>query len=138
MKKVIVMFVMTLIASAALAQTNLWGGIESDSVVVQSTTIAAYKLFKTENMWTFIKLNTRNGKMQQVRFSNDDKTFETPLNLIPLVTPSEEVNGRFTLYPTQNTNYFILLDQIDGRTYRVRWSQKSGERAVVPILSKDN
>lgn len=27
-----------------------------------------YKLFPTENLWTFIKLDTRNGRMWQVQY----------------------------------------------------------------------
>jgi len=40
--------------------------------------IAIYKLFPTENIWTFIKLNTRNGKMWQVQWSQE---FENRLTL---------------------------------------------------------
>jgi hypothetical protein len=32
---------------------------------------AIYQLFPTQNMWTFIKLNTRNGQMWQVQWSID-------------------------------------------------------------------
>ncbi|MDR0895907.1 MAG: hypothetical protein LBN06_11515 [Prevotellaceae bacterium] len=137
MKKTIVLLAMILIALTASAQTSWFDDVESDSTTVQSGSVAAYKLFKTENIWTFIKLNTRNGVMEQVQFSFDDeKRFETYLNLIPLVIKSEEVNGRFTLYPTQNVYNFILLDQIDGRTFQVQWSHEPEKRAVVPISSE--
>ncbi len=93
-----------------------------------------YQLFPTKNQWTFIKLDTRNGKMWQVHFSlNSDNRRQTELNSSTLVTESDEVNGRFTLYPTENIYNFLLLDQIDGRVYQIQWSMDEKLRGVVPI-----
>lgn len=100
--------------------------ISTDSAVV-------YRLFSTRNMYTFIKLNTRNGQMWQVQWSNESNyRFETVLSDIPRVTKDEEKNGRFFLYPTTNIYNFILLDQIDGRTWQVQ-SGKEKERMVLRI-----
>lgn len=92
-----------------------------------------FKLYPTDNMWTFIKLDTRNGKMWQVQFSvkGDDYRFEMPLNTTPLTTDS--TNGRFELYPTQNMFNFILLDRIEGVTWQVQWSTEPENQAVIPI-----
>ncbi len=85
-------------------------------------------------MWTFIKLNTRNGMMWQVQYDVEkDNRFETYLNILPLVDKGNEVNNRFTLYPTQNMWTFILLDQYDGRTWQVQWSMKPENRGILPI-----
>ena len=93
-----------------------------------------YRLFPTENMWTFIKLNTRNGKMWQVQYSmSENERFESYLSLIPLVEIDNEIDNRFTLYPTQNTWTFILLDQIDGRTWQVQWSINYEKRGIMRI-----
>ena len=97
-----------------------------------------YKLFPTNNIWTFIKLNTRNGKMWQVQFDIEENRFETILHHKDLVSKTEERNGRFTLYPTTNTYNFILLDQIDGRTWQVQWSQKRENRGILPINDEPN
>ena len=101
--------------------------ISTDSAVV-------YRLFATQNMYTFIKLDTRNGKMWQVQWSTkgSDYRFETTLSDISLVNKDEEKNGRFFLYPTTNIYNFILLDQIDGRAWQVQWG-KEGERLVIRI-----
>ena len=101
--------------------------ISTDSAVV-------YRLFATQNMYTFIKLDTRNGKMWQVQWSTkgSDYRFETTLSDISLVNKDEEKNGRFFLYPTTNIYNFILLDQIDGRAWQVQWG-KEGERVVIRI-----
>ena len=50
-----------------------------------------FQLFPTQNYWTFIKLDTRNGKMWQVHFSvlEDGKEGELLLNSRPLVSKDE-------------------------------------------------
>ena len=64
---------------------------------------ATYQLFPTQNMWTFIKLNTRDGRMWQVQYDiKGSERFEVNLNTAPFATKEEERDGRFTLYPTQN------------------------------------
>ena len=51
-----------------------------------------YKLYETQNMWTFIKLNTRNGLMWIVQYSTEDSSrFEVYLNLLPLIEKDKEV-----------------------------------------------
>lgn len=93
-----------------------------------------YQLFKTTNMWTFLKLNTKNGIITQVQYAiNNESRGEVILNFVPLAIGENAVNGRFTLYPTDNMWTFILLDQIDGRLWQVQWSQNSDNRGIIPI-----
>jgi hypothetical protein len=93
-----------------------------------------YRLFPTQNFWTFIKLNTRNGQLWQVQFDLDGiNRFSSDLSTKSLVTQDQEINDRFCLYPTQNFYTFLLLDQLDGRTWQVQWSKKPENRYVVPI-----
>jgi hypothetical protein len=94
-----------------------------------------YRLFPTKNYWTFIKLDTRNGKMWQVHFtvSDDAERIELILNPHPLVTKEKEAYGRFTLYPTENIYNFLLLDQIVGSVYQVQWSMEEKGRAIIQI-----
>jgi hypothetical protein len=93
---------------------------------------AIYQLFPTPNIWTFIKLDTRNGKMWQVHFSITDEGYDGQLvlNSIPLVLEEDEINGRFTLFKTENTYNLILLDQIDGRVWQVQWNSEEKKRFV--------
>ena len=93
--------------------------------------VPIYQLFPTENTWALIKLNTRNGKIWQVHFSISNG-FEGELSLNPysLVLPDEEINGRFTLYPTPNMYNFILLDQIEGATWKVQWNNEENKRFI--------
>lgn len=92
-----------------------------------------FKMYPTENVWTFIKLDTRSGKMWQVQYSvkGDEYRFEEPLNTN--ILSSDSTAGRFELYPTQNMYNFMLLDRINGSTWQVQWSQDLENRGIVPI-----
>jgi hypothetical protein len=132
MKKIILSVTFVLITMISFAQ-NQANNNESNFQRKPNCEVI-YQLFPTQNMWTFIKLNTRNGKMWQVQYDiKGNERFETYLNFSPLVTKEKEENGRFTLYPTQNMWTFILLDQIDGKMWQVQWAMKANERFVVPI-----
>ena len=126
MKKILLVVLFALICFAAMAQ---------DAVNTTSAT-ECYKLFPTQNMWTFLKLDTRNGRIWQVQFTvkdDPDYRYQTVLSDIKLVSSSEEVNNRFTLYSTQNMYNFILLDQIDGRCWQVQWKSSTTSPLVIPI-----
>jgi hypothetical protein len=106
----------------------------NDIVSTQNNITVSYRLFATQNMWTFIKLDTRNGQMWQVQFDVQGSNRSVIiLNSISLVTKENEVNDRFTLYPTQNIYNFILIDQLDGRTWQVQWSTNEKNRGIIPI-----
>lgn len=94
-----------------------------------------YEIYPTKHWRIFIKLNTRNGKMWLVQYSlEDDKSrFEVTLNSISLISTYEEENGRFKLQPTENYYTFILLDQINGKTWQVQWEFDINKRFVIPI-----
>lgn len=92
-----------------------------------------YKLYPTNNIWTFLKLNTRTGEVWQLQFAVDNDAIRTQLvvNPTPLVTKFQEENGRFALYPTQNMYNFLLIDQIDGRVWQIQWSQEYENRGII-------
>ena len=131
MKIIIISLIVVFVSITSFAQTQT---NETPNLIVSPNDTAVYRLFPTRNMWTFIKLNTRNGQMWQVQYGfKDGESFQVPLSLITRVSSEEETNGRFFLYPTQNIFNFILLDQLDGRVWQVQWSTKIGERIVIPI-----
>ena len=107
-------------------------GVPVQNISTDNTDV--YDLFPTSNIYNFIKLNTRNGQMWQVQWGLESKyRFETLLSDTKRVYEKEEMNGRFVLYPTTNSYTFILLDQIDGRTWQVQWSLEANERFVLRI-----
>lgn len=129
MKRIVFLLIIGLTSIKVFAQSTSDAPIQNispDSTVV-------YRLFATRNMYTFIKLNTRNGQMWQVQWGTESKyRFENILSDIPRVDKEEEKNGRFFLYPTTNIYNFVLLDQINGRSWQVQWG-KEADRMVIPI-----
>ena len=92
-----------------------------------------YKLFPTTNMWIFLKLDTTQGLVKMVQYSMEAKNrLEAPINSLPLASGADAIPGRFNLYATQNMWTFILLDEVDGRTWQVQWST-DGSEGIVPI-----
>ena len=106
-------------------------------LIAQSNEIpepANFKLYPTENLYNFLKLDTRDGTIMLVQWSlQGDSRFEYPLNLNSLVTESERSANRFALYATQNSWTFILLDKKSGNTWQVQWSLNASDRLIFPI-----
>jgi len=103
--------------------------VKSLEIEVPTVDAPTYQLFPTENPWALLKLNTVNGIVSQLHYTiSDNFEGELSLNSYSLLYDREEIIGRFTLYPTQNLYNFILLDQIDGRTWKVQWNNDSDKR----------
>jgi hypothetical protein len=96
----------------------------------QNTSVP-YRMFRSQNIYTLLKLDTRTGQVWQVQWGTaDGYRWAQPINIKPLAEGGKV--GRFTLYPTLNIYTFILLDQDDGRTWQIQWG-KEGERFITPI-----
>ena len=90
-----------------------------------------FKVYKTENLYNLLKLDTATGAVWMVQYGmNDDSSAgEFTLDDSSLLWSDEpEVPGRYELYPTNNMYNFILLDTQQGKTYQVQWSTKSSQR----------
>jgi hypothetical protein len=95
-----------------------------------------YRLFRTQNIYTFLKLDTRTGLIWQVQWGTESGyRWVAAINLAPLAGGKE--NGRFTLYPTSNIYNFVLLDQLDGRQWQVQWGKDKDQRFTVPIVAEN-
>jgi hypothetical protein len=144
-KTVLIIFTLLNICSFVPAQTKnnkqMFNELDSTAVFllhrISQHTAPCYKLYKTENMWTFLELETFSGRIWQVQYSiNDEETprMKTFLNLRSLATnKDEEFAGRFELYPTQNMYNFILLDTYTGKTWQAQWSIDYKNRGIVEI-----
>ncbi len=130
MKKIVLILFAMCLAFSSFAQN-------SDKPITDNANdpYAVYKLYPTQNMWTFLKLNTSNGMIWQVQYSvqGEQYRYETFLNMVPYAIGDKAKPGRFTLYPTQNMWTFLMLDQIDGTVYQVQWSQDVENRGVIKI-----
>lgn len=130
MKRTLLFLILTLSTLSVFSQTAVQS--TNDEVAGDAPT---YKLYKTQNMWIFIKLNTQTGRMTLVQYSVNDDTDrgEFDLNIINLAVGKEKINGRFALMPTENMWNYILLDQIDGDVWQVQWSIEPRNRFVEKI-----
>jgi hypothetical protein len=91
-----------------------------------------FKLYKTQNLWTFLLLDTRTGKIWQVQYSLKARS---EAGTVPLST-DELANGpenRFELTATDNLWNFVLLDRVDGRTWQCQYSMQESGRGCVAI-----
>ena len=97
-----------------------------------------YKLYKTDNMWTFIRLETATGRLWQVHYSvgSDDQRgilSINDLNLGAIYGSGDNYFGRFELYKTENMYNFILLDTESGNVWQAQWSFDADKRGIVKI-----
>lgn len=93
-----------------------------------------YKLYPTENIYNFLKLDTQTGRIDQIQWSLDSKKeFSSSLNREDLSTLWSETANSFELYPTQNMYQFILLDKATGRTWHVQWGLSDNKRWIKRI-----
>jgi len=137
MKSLITLCLILTISVASFAQASTKPGagpLKENSPNNSTNQPTYYRLFATQNIWTFIKLDTRNGQMWQVQFDiKDTNRVQNILSSIPLVNKEDERPDRFTLYPTQNIYNFMLLDQVDGRVWQVQWSLNPENRGIIRI-----
>lgn len=104
------------------------------TVVASTSTVTNnFVLYPTFNNYTFLKLDTRNGRIWQVQYAMDENEFEVVLNDKPMVYT--EKAGQFALYPTTNNWTFLLLDTLNGDVWHVQWSHDVSNRVIIPIKS---
>jgi hypothetical protein len=90
-----------------------------------------YKLYPTDNMYTFLRLDTKTGMIDKIQWSLDtNKEFIVSINSTDLTYGNGYGSGTFELYPTQNMYQFLLIDKTDGRTWHVQWGMNSSERWI--------
>lgn len=88
-----------------------------------------FKLYSTDNIYTFLKLDTATGHIDQLQWSLDsDKEGSVTINSDDL--SFETGSGTFELYPTKNMYQFILLDKVIGRQWHVQWGMEASKRWI--------
>lgn len=139
MKKFLILLGFVLIGLSSCAQSAASDAPNSTEPV------AVYRLFPTQNMWTFIKLNTSNGMMWRVQYSikGNEYRFEEPISasieILKTITEKSEIQGeapqfypgRFTLHSTQNMYNFLVLDQLTGLVWQVQYPRDSEEILLI-------
>lgn len=146
MKKTILMFVCLLILSTASAQSDSKNAMRDsllnkicksvddiEEIIIDNYWNENYKLYKTENIYTFLRLDTSTGQIDQVQWALDKKDEGIlSINQVNLAI-DEPVPGTFELYPTSNIYQFILLDKNLGRMWHVQWGIGAKNRWIRSI-----
>lgn len=105
-----------------------------------------YKLYPTNNMYNFLKLDTSKGIITIIQWNTETKKrFEYGYisRAYYDLLESEGIDysiddyrrpiGRFELKGTTNNWTFILLDTFNGNTYQVQWGFDLNDRYAIKI-----
>lgn len=131
MKKITLLILLFLSITIA---TNAQTEVKINRPEFSQSTTTKFRLFPTQNLWIFIKLDTSNGKLWVVQYSMDaNNRFEVALSAIPRCPAENAKNGRFTLYATNNIYTFIMLDQVSGKLWQVQWGNNIDNFMMVEI-----
>lgn len=85
-----------------------------------------YELYRTENIYTFLKLNTKTGQITKLQYSMGKvDSLEVTVNDLVLADSATSEAGRFKLYPTFNIHTFLLLDTVSGRVWQIQWTNNA-------------
>ena len=97
--------------------------------------MVAYRLYPTQNTAFFLRLDTRNGKIDIVQWGTaPGNRFYTTLSDKSLLPSGQDMKpGRFTLYATSHPNILILLDQNNGNAWQVQWGLEPDKCALIQI-----
>lgn len=94
-----------------------------------------YKLYPTDNIYSFLQLDTKTGMIEQVQWSLDmDNEGSVSINSEDLTYSGGYGSGSFELYPTKNMYQFILLDKTTGRRWHVQWGLTDSNRWIRRIF----
>ena len=105
-----------------------------EQIEIDSSLKGRFKLYKTENFYNFLELDTKTGKIQQVQWSLDEKNEgSVVINDVDLSLGIGYGSGSFELYPTRNIYQFILIDKTDGRKWHVQWGLENDKRWIRKI-----
>lgn len=85
-----------------------------------------YWLYETQNMWTFILLDTFTGKLWQCQYSvkGVDYIFTIPINERTLV---DGTSNRFSIEPMTSMYQYYLIDNETGNMWKFQWSTKGDD-----------
>ena len=118
MKKLIFIFAIVL---------SLLAGCGKKIEQPNSGDIGRFKLYKTQNMWNFLLLDTRTGRVWQSQYTLKPKVFVGSVVLSDVIL-ANGVNDRFYLVETQNIWNFILVDSVDGRLWQCQFNVDDDNR----------
>lgn len=89
--------------------------------------IERFQMFATQNMWTFILLDSYNGKLWQVQYSSQDldNLMCIPINENELISDNEK--SVFTIQPSTSMYQYYLINDHTGDMWKFQWSTKGDD-----------
>ncbi len=86
-----------------------------------------FQMFKTKNMWTFILLDSYDGRLWQVQYSAQDLNdlLCMPINEHELVLNSEKCI--FSIQPLTSMYQYYLINDDTGDMWKFQWSTKGDD-----------
>lgn len=106
--------------------------------IAHQTLVPRYKIYKTENTYNLLKLDTRLGKVWMVQYGMKGTAEPMTIQIDEAVLWGNfeqfGYNGRFELYPTNNVYNFIMLDTKYGDTYQVQWYVNDENKRFVRLI----
>lgn len=100
-----------------------------------SKLVPRYKIYKTENNFILLKLDTRTGRAWMTQFrSSSTQNLEIPISYYSLAWEHKSWNGRFDMYATNNMYKFIIIDTYLGDTYLLQWNTDDDRRFIEKIV----
>ncbi len=125
MKRIILIIVIAVVAVFTM---------KAQIIARDSTTIFPrenFELYQTGDSQVFLKLDSRNGKVVQIRYSSSRSRREAEvINGSSLASQGAERTGRFLLKPTENNSIFLLLDQDEGGLWQIQWNSSRKDREI--------
>jgi hypothetical protein len=98
----------------------LVAGCDGSPFASSKVDVKRFVLYKTQNMWNFLLLDSRNGRIWQEQYSIKEG-YSGPTVLSSKILTDKEVDGRFYLTATDNMWNFLLTDSINGRVWQCQW-----------------
>ena len=130
MKKV-VFFCFLLISIISVNTLLFINNRHLENLEINTSLKERYKLYQTENIYTFLQLDTKTGMIEQVQWSlNSDNEGSVTINSYDLTKEFDYGPGSFELYPTKNIYQFILIDKTSGNKWHVQWGMESDKRWI--------
>jgi hypothetical protein len=96
-----------------------------------------FELHRTQNIFTFLLLDTQAGGLWQVQYSLDNKKHEGAIPISKgVLKDGSGYNGRFSLTSAANMWTYMLTDTKTGSIWHCQFTiEEKGYRGCYPILS---
>ncbi|MCJ7448878.1 MAG: hypothetical protein MUO72_14425 [Bacteroidales bacterium] len=88
--------------------------------------LGRYILHTTENMWTYILLDTFTGKLWQCQYSVEGPEYILSVEINPDVLSTSE-NSKFTIKPMASMFQFYLINEETGDMWKFQWSTEGDD-----------